>query len=473
MSRSLSRERRRERRSRWDSPDRRRPRSRSGSDESPHRRERRSLFRRREGGGQGRELSKGKEGRIQDDRIGTVPAESFPPRKELVRVFVGNFPFDTTEASVRKLFESCGKIESFTMPKRIPQPDDDDADDGGVPKSRGFAFLGFGSPDAAAKACMLTGSYCEITTAKTLSSPILTIDGQGRHSTLTLRKLGTSFFFFSRPGVSVASTLSGTEIGGRKIKVDIATDSKPTGGAGTRSSGQRFGQGQRSMGGDREAPPPKREVPAREFEWGKPAEEETKNGGHSGEPGGGPVVQEGPDFSVSGNLNKDERVVTEGLELKFEEPSDAKKPTVRWRLYVFKGGEALLKDDGGYYKIHRQSAYLFGRDRKVADIPTEHPSCSKQHAVLQYRKVNAQSAKPYLMDLDSVNGTFINGDRIEGRRYECKHKTRKRDTKGQKQNELAHDKIRDPRSKERQRVIINGEIQDRIYIYEQKGDRER
>ena len=37
--------------------------------------------------------------------------------------------------------------------------------------------------------------------------------------------------------------------------------------------------------------------------------------------------------------------------------------------------------------IHRQSAYLLGRDRKVADIPLDHPSCSKQHSVLQYRLV--------------------------------------------------------------------------------------
>jgi hypothetical protein len=37
--------------------------------------------------------------------------------------------------------------------------------------------------------------------------------------------------------------------------------------------------------------------------------------------------------------------------------------------------------------IHRMSAYLFGRDRLVADIPTDHPSCSQQHAVLQFRLV--------------------------------------------------------------------------------------
>ena len=37
--------------------------------------------------------------------------------------------------------------------------------------------------------------------------------------------------------------------------------------------------------------------------------------------------------------------------------------------------------------IHRQSAYLIGRERLVADIPIDHPSCSKQHAVLQYRQI--------------------------------------------------------------------------------------
>jgi len=31
--------------------------------------------------------------------------------------------------------------------------------------------------------------------------------------------------------------------------------------------------------------------------------------------------------------------------------------------------------------IHRQSAYLIGRERKIADLPVDHPSCSKQHAV--------------------------------------------------------------------------------------------
>lgn len=37
--------------------------------------------------------------------------------------------------------------------------------------------------------------------------------------------------------------------------------------------------------------------------------------------------------------------------------------------------------------IHKQTCYFFGRERRVADIPTDHPSCSKQHAILQYRYV--------------------------------------------------------------------------------------
>ena len=50
--------------------------------------------------------------------------------------------------------------------------------------------------------------------------------------------------------------------------------------------------------------------------------------------------------------------------------------------------------------MHRQSAYLFGRERKIADIPVDHPSCSKQHAVFQYRLVN------YKKD-DGSNGRAI------------------------------------------------------------------
>jgi pSer/pThr/pTyr-binding forkhead associated (FHA) protein len=76
--------------------------------------------------------------------------------------------------------------------------------------------------------------------------------------------------------------------------------------------------------------------------------------------------------------------------------------------------------------LYKQSCYLFGRTHNVADIPIDHPSCSGQHAVLQYRESFHKDlqtgevvpeVKPYLMDLDSTNGTYLNGGRLDSARY--------------------------------------------------------
>lgn len=106
--------------------------------------------------------------------------------------------------------------------------------------------------------------------------------------------------------------------------------------------------------------------------------------------------------------------------IKYSEPAEARKPRRRWRLYPFKGEKALPT-----LYIHRESAYLMGRDRKIVDFPLDHPSCSKQHAVLQYRLVPftrddgsvGKRVRPYIIDLDSANGTFINNKQIEPRKY--------------------------------------------------------
>jgi len=103
-------------------------------------------------------------------------------------------------------------------------------------------------------------------------------------------------------------------------------------------------------------------------------------------------------------------------------------PTKRWRLYVFKGDEHLEP-----YVLHRFTCYLIGRERKVCTIILENPSVSSQHAVIQYRQVDGKTkqgkpvklVKPYLIDLDSVNGTLLNGSKIQGRRY---HELREGDT---------------------------------------------
>ncbi|KAL3851231.1 hypothetical protein ACJIZ3_013113 [Penstemon smallii] len=127
-----------------------------------------------------------------------------------------------------------------------------------------------------------------------------------------------------------------------------------------------------------------------------------------------------PSFELSGKLAAETNRFR-GVTLLFNEPPDARKPDTRWRLYVFKGGEVLNEP----LRVHRQTCYLFGRERRVADIPTDHPSCSKQHAVLQYRQVEEENpdgsmskrVRPYLMDLGSTNGTFINDNQMEPQRY--------------------------------------------------------
>ncbi|XP_073027142.1 FHA domain-containing protein DDL [Primulina eburnea] len=127
-----------------------------------------------------------------------------------------------------------------------------------------------------------------------------------------------------------------------------------------------------------------------------------------------------PSFELSGKLAAETNRYR-GITLLFNEAPDARKPDIRWRLYVFKGGEVLNEP----LYVHRQSCYLFGRERRVADIPTDHPSCSKQHAVLQYRQVEQENpdgtmskkVRPYVMDLGSTNGTFINDNQIEPQRY--------------------------------------------------------
>lgn len=127
-----------------------------------------------------------------------------------------------------------------------------------------------------------------------------------------------------------------------------------------------------------------------------------------------------PDFGLSGALAKDERTgnAVNGIVLKFTEPAEAAQPDKKWRFYVYKD-----KDVVETLHVHRRSCFLLGRDERIADVPLRHPSCSLQHAVLQYRSVrkgkssSEMAVKPYIMDLSSTHGTFLNGQRIEAARY--------------------------------------------------------
>eukprot|EP00850_Spirogloea_muscicola_P007381 SM000037S13516 [mRNA] locus=s37:316675:318658:- [translate_table: standard] len=125
-------------------------------------------------------------------------------------------------------------------------------------------------------------------------------------------------------------------------------------------------------------------------------------------------------FALSGKLAEETNKVR-GVALLFTEPPEARKPTTRWRLYVFKDGEPLNGN-----RCTSTASPATSSAASVVDVPTDHPSCSKQHAVIQFRLTDkedketletVQAIRPYLMDLGSTNGTFLNGKRIEAQRY--------------------------------------------------------
>ncbi|KAK5583899.1 hypothetical protein RB653_005503 [Dictyostelium firmibasis] len=167
------------------------------------------------------------------------------------------------------------------------------------------------------------------------------------------------------------------------------------------------------------------------YKFGKNEDEENNNKPK--------IIKEKPDFKPSGSLkndsssnygsnsrnkNNDENdddSEENKIKLKWHEPVEAKLPNEKWMLYPFKGKEQL---DTIY--LHRKKSFLFGRNRDIADIPIDHPSCSSQHAVIVFRirkkeDPNTGSIKtftlPYIIDLESTNGTFLKGEKIEPAKY--------------------------------------------------------
>lgn len=137
--------------------------------------------------------------------------------------------------------------------------------------------------------------------------------------------------------------------------------------------------------------------------------------------------KEKPNFANSGMLAAETNTVTApdgstSIVLKYHEPPEARKPPPKdaWRLYIFKGDDLL-----DTVELGGRSCWLIGKERLVADLPVDHPSCSKQHAALQFRYVEKRNefgdrdgrVRPYLIDLESSNGTMVNGDAIPPSRY--------------------------------------------------------
>lgn len=81
------------------------------------------------------------------------------------------------------------------------------------------------------------------------------------------------------------------------------------------------------------------------------------------------------------------------------EPEDACEGK-GWRMYIFKD-DALV----GERALEGKSCFWLGRDANENDVHLAHESCSKRHAVLQFR--GDGGGELYLLDLSSTHGTFI------------------------------------------------------------------
>ncbi|KAJ4365789.1 hypothetical protein N0V83_008410 [Neocucurbitaria cava] len=143
--------------------------------------------------------------------------------------------------------------------------------------------------------------------------------------------------------------------------------------------------------------------------------------------GGAPPNKEKPNFKTTGALAKHaNRVEGTKISLKYHEPAEARKPpsSQPWRIFVFKSDDVV-----DTIEIWQKSCWLLGRSHEVVDYVLEHPSSSGQHAVIQFRyiqktveddygvKSKRGKVKPYIIDLESSNGTELNGKTVEASRY--------------------------------------------------------
>ncbi len=128
-----------------------------------------------------------------------------------------------------------------------------------------------------------------------------------------------------------------------------------------------------------------------------------------------------PNYAPTGKLAAETNTVANtSIILKYNEPPESRLPPHPYNLYIFKGPSILET-----LPLSTRTCWLFGRERAVVDCPTEHPSCSKQHAVLQFRYVEKRDewgerrggVRLYVIDLESANGTRVNGEVVPERRY--------------------------------------------------------
>ena len=129
-----------------------------------------------------------------------------------------------------------------------------------------------------------------------------------------------------------------------------------------------------------------------------------------------PIKKEKPNWGISA-LYSDRQLIRNQKMTKFFVPFDSAKPDGSYFAFMFYGQS---KDPQQF--VLDQETYLIGRE-KFCDIQIIHPSVSRQHCALQFRRVRLEGEDPtaqlvpYIFDMSSYNGTFINDEKISSSRF--------------------------------------------------------
>ena len=136
------------------------------------------------------------------------------------------------------------------------------------------------------------------------------------------------------------------------------------------------------------------------------------------------IEKEKPNFEPSGILLKDlemdyNKSINSKIIINYNPPNDSIIPDKNEIWFLFKFSEDK-KEDEETYKLIDKEYFLIGKDPRICDIRIKQKNISRQHAVIQFRKIRKEKEweiVPYLIDLNSTNGTYLNGDKIDNKKY--------------------------------------------------------
>ena len=136
------------------------------------------------------------------------------------------------------------------------------------------------------------------------------------------------------------------------------------------------------------------------------------------------IEKEKPNFEPSGILLKElemeyNKSINSKTMINYNPPTDSIIPSKNEIWFLFKFSENK-KEEEETYKLIDKEFFLIGKDPRICDIRIKQKNISRQHAVIQFRKIrkgNEWEILPYLIDLNSTNGTYLNGDKIDNKKY--------------------------------------------------------